>query len=160
MRGKRSHVAVGLAFISVCTALGAVLFVLTDDRPEKIEEPVAVVSNAVERVDATEDAGQDVAEAASDEAVTTSEDGAGEALPDQTDYRAEIAALSVDAQKRVFLRAVQDSGFTCSEVTESDRMDDREGRPTWRAVCDEETLHIISIDRDGTANVLSPGRAN
>lgn len=74
---------------------------------------------------------------------------------DATNYQAEVMALPVPAQQGVFLRAVRDAGLQCQEVTESEKLDDREGEPAWRAMCDGRTPHIISITRDGTAKIVS-----
>lgn len=74
---------------------------------------------------------------------------------DAINYQAEVIALPLNARQGVFLRAVRDAGLTCQEVTESERLDDREGNPTWRAICDGDSPHLISISRDGTAKVMS-----
>lgn len=74
---------------------------------------------------------------------------------DATNYQAEVSALPLNARQGVFLRAVRDAGLTCQEVTESEKLPDREGNPTWRAICDGNSPHIISITRDGTAMVMS-----
>lgn len=74
---------------------------------------------------------------------------------DATNYQAEVIALPLPARQGVFLRAVRDAGLTCQQVTESEKLEDRNGNPTWRAICDGNNPHIISITRDGTANVLS-----
>lgn len=74
---------------------------------------------------------------------------------DATNYQAEVIALPLNARQGVFLRAVRDAGLTCQQVTESEKLTDREGNPTWRAICDGNSPHIISITRDGTAVVMS-----
>ena len=74
---------------------------------------------------------------------------------DATNYQAEVIALPLAARQGVFLRAVRDAGMSCQSVTESEKLADREGNPTWRATCDGNSPHIISITRDGTARILS-----
>lgn len=74
---------------------------------------------------------------------------------DATNYQAEVMALPLPARQGVFLRAVRDAGLTCQQVTESEKLADIQGNPTWRATCDGDSPHIISIARDGTARILS-----
>jgi hypothetical protein len=74
---------------------------------------------------------------------------------DSTNYQAEVIALPLPARQGVFLRAVRDAGLTCQQVTESEKLADVEGNPTWRAICDKDSPHIISITRDGTAKIVS-----
>lgn len=74
---------------------------------------------------------------------------------DATNYQAEVAKLPVAAQEGVFLRAVRDAGLACQKVTKSERLEDRQGNPTWRATCDGDNPHLISITRDGTAKIVS-----
>lgn len=74
---------------------------------------------------------------------------------DATNYQAEVIALPLAARQGVFLRAIRDAKFQCQNVTESEKLDPREGNPTWRATCDGRTPHIISITKDGTANIVS-----
>lgn len=88
-------------------------------------------------------------------APNTSDDVVSVNAVDATNYQAEVAALPLPARQGVFLRAVRDAGLTCQEVTESQKIEDRAGNPTWRAICDGNSPHIISITRDGTAQILS-----
>ncbi len=88
-------------------------------------------------------------------APNTSDEVIGANAVDATNYQAEVAALPLPARQGVFLRAVRDAGLTCQEVTESQKIEDRGGNPTWRAICDGNSPHIISITRDGTAQILS-----
>ncbi|ODP39493.1 hypothetical protein [Sphingomonas turrisvirgatae] len=74
---------------------------------------------------------------------------------DATNYQAEVIALPVAAQEGVFLRAVRDARLACQKVTKSERLEDRQGNPTWRATCDGNNPHLISITRDGTAKIVS-----
>lgn len=74
---------------------------------------------------------------------------------DVTNYQAEVIKLPVAAQEGVFLRAVRDAGLACQKVIKSERLEDRQGNPTWRATCDGDNPHLISITRDGTAKIVS-----
>lgn len=73
---------------------------------------------------------------------------------DTTNYQAEVIALPPTARDGVFLRAVRDAGFNCQEVTQAERFEPVKGNPTWRVYCGK-TPHIISITRDGTAQITS-----
>ncbi|MCP3731954.1 hypothetical protein M9978_16130 [Sphingomonas sp. MG17] len=88
-------------------------------------------------------------------AANAAENTAIENEADATNYQAEVIGLPLNARQGVFLRAVRDAGLTCQQVTESEKLEDREGNPTWRAICDGDSPHIISITRDGTAKILS-----
>ncbi|QDX25599.1 hypothetical protein FPZ54_05925 [Sphingomonas suaedae] len=76
-------------------------------------------------------------------------------VEDTTNYQAEVLALNLRAREGVFLRAVRDAGLSCQSVTASERVEDRGGDPTWRATCDDRNPHLISITKDGTANIVS-----
>lgn len=76
------------------------------------------------------------------------------AVVDTTNYQAEVIALPPTARDGVFLRAVRDAGFNCQEVTQAERFEPVKGNPTWRVYCGK-TPHIISITRDGTAQITS-----
>ncbi|MEG3179676.1 hypothetical protein [Sphingomonas sp. LT1P40] len=73
---------------------------------------------------------------------------------DATNYQAEVIALAPGQQNGVFLRAVRDAGLECQEVRESERIDPVKGNPAWRIRCGK-VPHIISITKDGTANIVS-----
>lgn len=67
------------------------------------------------------------------------------------------AVLEMNDRQRnvVFVRALLDAGLPCEGVTSSERVDDLNGRPAWRATCVGGTSHRISISPDGTANIAS-----
>lgn len=69
--------------------------------------------------------------------------------------QAQVLALSPEQRNVVFIRAIRDSGLPCQGVVSSDRLEDQQGNPTWRAMCDNGTGHLISITPDGTAIVMS-----
>lgn len=89
---------------------------------------------------------------------TASDVAANEAVANEAEalnYQEEVVKLPVAAQEGVFLRAVRDAGLQCQMVTKSERLEDRQGNPTWRATCDGNNPHLISITRDGTAKIVS-----
>ncbi|MGK6355987.1 hypothetical protein ACMGDH_12295 [Sphingomonas sp. DT-207] len=67
------------------------------------------------------------------------------------------AVLEMNDRQRnvVFIRALLDAGLPCEGVTSSERVDDLNGQPAWRATCVGGTSHLISISPDGTANIAS-----
>lgn len=69
--------------------------------------------------------------------------------------QAAIIDLSDRERNAVFIRAILDAGVACDQVTGSTRVADENGQPTWRVDCGTASAHLISIGRDGTANVLS-----
>lgn len=83
------------------------------------------------------------------------ENMAVENAADATNFQAEVIALEPRAREGVFLRAVRDAGLPCQSVTGSESVEPRDGNPTWRATCDGNRPHLISITRDGTANIIS-----
>lgn len=85
--------------------------------------------------------------------VADGNDAAANAV-DMTNYQAEVIALPVGQQNGVFQRALQDAKFTCQQVTRAERYKPVNGNPAWRVWCGDQP-HIISITRDGTANILS-----
>jgi hypothetical protein len=69
--------------------------------------------------------------------------------------QARVIAMSDRQRNVVFIRALLDAGINCQEVTSSERLPDRDGKPLWRANCSGGTAHMISITPDGTANIVS-----
>jgi hypothetical protein len=67
------------------------------------------------------------------------------------------AVIEMNDRQRnvVFIRALLDAGLPCEGVTSSERVDDLNGQPAWRATCVGGTSHLISISPDGTANIAS-----
>jgi hypothetical protein len=67
------------------------------------------------------------------------------------------AVLEMNDRQRnvVFIRALLDAGLACEGVTSSERVDDLNGQPAWRATCVGGASHLISISPDGTANIAS-----
>jgi hypothetical protein len=90
-------------------------------------------------------------EPASNESATTN---------NSADYAAEVAGLP-DAQLRaVLFRAVRDAGIECqgvdaAERVGAERVGAEDSRPQWRARCTDGTQHLVTVDRGGTALVVS-----
>lgn len=73
--------------------------------------------------------------------------------PEKRDYIQEVQALPTGQRKAVFLRVIQDAGIDCQGVTEDTLL---QGRPVqWRVRCIDGRYHLISLNRDGTALVVS-----
>ena len=66
-----------------------------------------------------------------------------------------VAALSERERNVVFIRAILDAKLPCQAVKSSRRLEDQDGRPLWRADCSGGGSHMITITRDGTANIVS-----
>lgn len=66
-----------------------------------------------------------------------------------------VAALSERERNVVFIRAILDANLPCQSVKTSQRLEDQDGRPLWRADCSGGGSHMISITPDGTANIVS-----
>ncbi|WNO54782.1 hypothetical protein [Stakelama saccharophila] len=66
----------------------------------------------------------------------------------------EVAELPDPARNAVMIRAILDAGMNCEEVTKSVR--DEQGN--WEATCSDGATHVIAIQPDGTAKVISPVR--
>lgn len=71
------------------------------------------------------------------------------------DIGARVAALPERERNAVFIRAILDAKLPCQEVTKSQRLEDQDGRPLWRADCSGGSSHMITITPDGTANIVS-----
>lgn len=68
---------------------------------------------------------------------------------------ARVLAMGDRERNVVFIRAILDAGLKCDGVTASQRLEDRNGQPVWRAECGPGNAHVISITPDGTANIIS-----
>ncbi|WP_188054555.1 MULTISPECIES: hypothetical protein [unclassified Sphingosinithalassobacter] len=72
-----------------------------------------------------------------------------------TNVQAAMFEMGESERNVVFIRAIRDAGLQCQNVTASERVDDVQNLPTWRATCQDGTAHLISITVDGTANIIS-----
>lgn len=66
-----------------------------------------------------------------------------------------VAALSERERNVVFIRAILDAKLPCQAVKTSQRLEDQDGRPLWRADCTGGGSHMITVTPDGTANIVS-----
>lgn len=92
--------------------------------------------------------GEAMEDAVENAASNVSEDNA-------TNYQAAVIALPREQRDIVFIRAISDAGLKCQSVTESTRLPDDKGTPVWRARCSNGGAHLISITKDGTANIIT-----
>jgi uncharacterized lipoprotein NlpE involved in copper resistance len=96
--------------------------------------------------------------APSNEAVAAADnaaDAATDNLVASDNYQASVLALPIGQRNLVFIRAIQDAKLPCESVTDSIRVADQNGNPTWRAECGKNNAHLVSITKDGTANIIS-----
>jgi hypothetical protein len=85
-------------------------------------------------------------------AIATNEmDNAANAI----DHVAAIENLSNTQQQAVFLRAIRDANIPCRDVTTVERIEPQGGLTTWRAQCDQGDAHLIAVQPDGNAQVMS-----
>lgn len=82
-------------------------------------------------------------------------DNALENAANAVDHIAEIENLSETEQQGVFFRAIRDANLPCRDVTEVQRIEPQGGMPTWRAQCEQGDAHLIMVQPDGTAHVMS-----
>lgn len=66
-----------------------------------------------------------------------------------------VANLTQPEKEAVFFRAIRDAGLNCQTVVKAEPVDPMQGRPTWRAQCEDGAYHLISISPDGSAQVTS-----
>ncbi|MBB5710723.1 hypothetical protein [Sphingomonas xinjiangensis] len=71
------------------------------------------------------------------------------------DVGARVAALPERQRNVVFIRAILDAKLPCQAVKTSQRLEDQDGRPLWRADCSGGGSHMITVTPDGTANIVS-----
>jgi len=69
--------------------------------------------------------------------------------------QATVLSMSDAERNVVLIRALLDADLACQRVESSERVDDRDGMPTWRANCSEGTSHLVSFSADGTAYTQS-----
>ena len=71
------------------------------------------------------------------------------------DYIAEVTALPEARRKALFFRAIRDAGLPCQTVTQAELVDANEKAPTWRAMCEDRTAHLVQVMPDGTLYVTT-----
>lgn len=77
----------------------------------------------------------------------------GEAL----NYQAAVLDLPPNQRDVVMIRAIQDAGIECQQVTGSEQIKG-EGL-VYRARCADGASHVVAINADGNAQVISAGAA-
>ncbi|MCW3835736.1 hypothetical protein ACFQ1E_05605 [Sphingomonas canadensis] len=68
---------------------------------------------------------------------------------------AKVLAMNDSLRNITLVRALIDLDLPCEGVLKSERMDDYEGLPVWRAQCKSGDYYLISIDPGGIAHVRS-----
>lgn len=71
-----------------------------------------------------------------------------------SNFQAEVAALEPAQQRIVMFRAIRDAGLPCQEVVSATIEADMTPQ-TWRAVCEDDRNHLVTIQPSGDATVLS-----
>lgn len=66
-----------------------------------------------------------------------------------------VASLPENERNGVFLRAIRDADISCRDVTKAEQIEATAGTPTWRAQCEEGDAHLVLIEPDGSAKVIS-----
>lgn len=82
-------------------------------------------------------------------------DNALENAANAIDHIAAIENLSETEQQGVFFRAIRDANLPCRDVTKVERIEPQGDMPTWRAQCEQGDAHLIMVQPDGTAHVMS-----
>ena len=73
---------------------------------------------------------------------------------DTTNYVAEVLALNEPQRRGVMFRAIRDAVLPCQEV-ESAVIEADMTPTTWRATCEDGRDHLISMQDNGDATVMS-----
>ncbi|MDF2493258.1 hypothetical protein [Sphingomonas sp.] len=70
-------------------------------------------------------------------------------------YAKEVLALPQGDLRIVLFRAIQDAGLPCQGVTSAELIGTDPNRPQWRAQCTDGNYHLVTVDPNGTALVVS-----
>jgi len=73
---------------------------------------------------------------------------------DTTNYVAEVMALNEPQRRGVMFRAIRDAGLPCQEVKTAAIEADMTPT-TWRATCEDGRDHLITMQANGDATVMS-----
>lgn len=73
---------------------------------------------------------------------------------DTTNYVAEVLALSEPQRRGVMFRAIRDAGLPCQQVV-AVAIEAEMAPTTWRATCDNGASHLIAMQPNGDATVMS-----
>jgi hypothetical protein len=74
---------------------------------------------------------------------------------DRTDYAQEMLDLPENLRMVALLRAIRDAGLPCQGVTSATLINPDAAKPEWRAQCENGNYHLVTIDPNGTALVVS-----
>ena len=72
-----------------------------------------------------------------------------------TNFAAQMLALPQQSREIALFRAIRDAGLPCQSVTGAQLINTNPARPEWRARCDNGTYHLITVDPNGIALVVS-----
>ncbi len=72
-------------------------------------------------------------------------------------YQAAVLDLPVGQRNIVMIRAIQDANIGCEKVIESQQI--KGEALTYQAKCSDGASHVVAIDADGNAKVISAGAA-
>lgn len=71
-------------------------------------------------------------------------------------YVAEVANMPKGARDATLFRAIRDAGLSCQTIIDSQPMPDATPpNASWRAQCEDQAYHLITIQPDGQAMVVS-----
>ncbi len=73
---------------------------------------------------------------------------------DTTNYVAEVMALNEPQRRGVLFRAIRDAGLPCQEI-KSAQIEPDMTPTTWRATCEDGRDHLIAMQTNGDATVMS-----
>jgi hypothetical protein len=75
--------------------------------------------------------------------------------PTPANVSAAIDALPPAQRDAVLLRAIMDADLPCQKIEKAERMSTPDGKMEWRATCDGGTQHLVDIQPNGSATVVS-----
>jgi hypothetical protein len=87
--------------------------------------------------------------------------GCGSVSPDEravtnsVDYAAKVQSLPESQRRAVLFRAIRNAGLDCQGVDAAERVRAAGSQPQWRLRCTNGDQHLVSVDRSGTALVVS-----
>ncbi|MGC4251083.1 MAG: hypothetical protein QM605_06320 [Sphingobium sp.] len=71
-------------------------------------------------------------------------------------YAAEIGNMPEASRDAALFRAIRDAGLPCQRIVGATLMPDSgPNTVTWRARCEDDAYHLINIQPDGSAMVVS-----
>ena len=73
-------------------------------------------------------------------------------------YQQAVINLNDASRRSALFRAIRDAGLACQNVFQAVRLPDEKEGPVWRAQCEDKSYHLVIVQADGTANVVSRTR--